>query len=67
MKLVSHVWGSPVFKGFWKILAFAISISGATGRILDKLHSTDLIHDMQAAAVAMSWQSYNYQLPDVNL
>ena len=58
--------GFPVFKGF-EDPGFAISISGATGRILDKLHSTDLIHDMQAAAVAMSWQSYNYQLPDVNL
>lgn len=58
--------GFPVFKGF-EDPGFAISISGATGRILDKLHSTDLIHDMQAAAAAMSWQSYNYQLPDVNL
>ena len=52
--------GFPVFKSFEEP-GFAISISGATGRILDKLQNTDLIHDMRLAAAAMSRQIYNYQ------
>lgn len=54
--------GFPVFKGPDEP-GFAISISGATGRILDKLNHTDMILDMKSAAAAMAWEIYSYNVP----
>lgn len=52
--------GVAVFKGYHDP-GFSISMSGATGRILDKLQNSDLIADMKATASKLSWEIYHYK------
>lgn len=51
--------GFPVFKKEG-VPGFAISIAGATSRILDKLQNSDLIRDMKQTAAAIALKVYNY-------
>lgn len=50
----------PVFQ-FRQVPGFAISMSGATPRMLDKVHHSDLLADMKRISAQISRQIYRYE------
>lgn len=50
----------PVFQ-FHNVPGFAISTSGATSRMLDKIQTSELLKDMEQVSRQLSWLIYNYK------